>query len=151
LDRKSKNAVFLYMQILRSLLWYTKICLLSSVAAGLPGPGNGQAGTPASLTTTPFCLKLKTADGRIMDAEYSINLMHDRNGRLSGVIGVGRDITERMRTEEAIRRRNIELTAIAGVTQALSQQLKLNRVINIALDKILEVSGLSAGGDMAAG
>lgn len=90
-------------------------------------------------------LKLKTADGSLLDAEYSITLMHDRNGRLTGVIGIGRDITQRLRAENELRRRNRELSAIASVTQMLSQQLRLNRVLHTALNSILDVVNLSAG------
>ena len=90
-------------------------------------------------------LNIVTSDGRTLHTEYGIALMRQKDGGLSGVIGVARDITERKRTEEAIRRRNIELTAIASVTQSLSHQLKLNKVLQIALDKILDVSGLSVG------
>lgn len=90
-------------------------------------------------------LTLVTKDGSKLAVEYCITPMRDPSGKMMGVLGIGRDITDRKNAEMAIFRRNIELTAIAKVTQSLSQQLKLNRVLQTALDSILEVSGQDMG------
>ena len=90
-------------------------------------------------------LTLVTKDDSKLAVEYCITPMRDPSGKMVGVLGIGRDITDRKNAELAIYRRNVELTAIAKVTQALSQQLRLDRVLQTALDSILEVSGQDTG------
>ncbi len=48
-------------------------------------------------------VRLKTGDGRLMDASVSSHLLRDRDGVVVGIEGIARDITERKRAEQAIR------------------------------------------------
>ena len=48
-------------------------------------------------------VRLKTGDGRLIDASVSSHLLRDRDGVVVGIEGIARDITERKRAEQAIR------------------------------------------------
>jgi putative nucleotidyltransferase with HDIG domain len=52
------------------------------------------------------------------------------------------------RAEHELRRRNKELAAIAGIATTLQQSLDLDEVLRLALDKVLEITGLAVGGIM---
>ena len=65
-------------------------------------------------------------------------------GRLAG-LGSFRDITERKQAEEVLRHRNRELTTLNTIGRALSQSMRLDNVLDTALDSALVTTGLSAG------
>jgi PAS domain S-box-containing protein len=48
-------------------------------------------------------VRLKTGDGRLIDASVSSHLLRDRDGVVVGIEGIARDITERKRAERALR------------------------------------------------
>jgi PAS domain S-box-containing protein len=48
-------------------------------------------------------VRLKTGDGRLIDASVSSHLLRDRDGVVVEIEGIARDITERKRAEQAIR------------------------------------------------
>lgn len=51
----------------------------------------------------------RSKDGRAIDASISFAPMRDENGRMTGIVGVVADITERKQTELHVRRLNQEL------------------------------------------
>lgn len=61
----------------------------------------------------------KTKDGRLYDEDQTITPVRDDSGVISHFVSTGRDITQRRRTQEALRRLNeqfeSEATRIAGV------------------------------------
>jgi len=56
-----------------------------------------------------------------------------------------RDITERKRVEEALRRRNEELMARNAIATTIGQSLDLDHILKVTLDTGLEVIGIDAG------
>lgn len=52
---------------------------------------------------------------------------------------------QRRQAERAVRRRNRELTALSAVAEALSDFLDLDRILDLALERALDFSGLRCG------
>lgn len=62
-------------------------------------------------------LELYRRDGSTFWAELVINLIFDDNQKLSGFIGVTRDITRRKQIEEALLKANHQLSMLTGITR----------------------------------
>ncbi|HNB51481.1 MAG TPA: PAS domain S-box protein [Anaerolineales bacterium] len=62
-------------------------------------------------------------DGSFYDEEMTITPVHDPAGQISHFIAVKQDITERKRTEEAIRQTNARLASVVAVEHALAAAL----------------------------
>ena len=58
---------------------------------------------------------------------------------------VQRELTERRRAEEALRRRNEELVARNAIVTTLGQSFDLDHILHATLDTMLEVIGMDAG------
>ena len=67
----------------------------------------------------------------------------DENGTINAIIGIGRDITERKRAEEALRNKDILLGGVAVATNILLTETDLNYAIN----QTLELLGAAIGAD----
>ncbi len=48
-------------------------------------------------------LKMKRADGSVLDASLSVSFLRDGRGRVIGTLGIAKDITDRVRLEERLR------------------------------------------------
>lgn len=48
-------------------------------------------------------LKMKRADGKVLHASLSVSYLKDGRGRVVGTLGIGKDITDRVRLEERLR------------------------------------------------
>ncbi|OFY60489.1 MAG: hypothetical protein A2Y71_05385 [Bacteroidetes bacterium RBG_13_42_15] len=68
-----------------------------------------------------------------------------KKGMITGLLGIGRDITERKQLEEETNLRNEELTALNDIMTAISSSLDLRRILDQSLDKVLELAGLECG------
>ncbi len=62
---------------------------------------------------------------------------------LSGMV---RDITQRKRAEEELHRRNQELSVLHTIDRAINQTLDLDQILNVAVDKTMEILDADAGG-----
>ena len=80
--------------------------------------------------------------------EFPIELIHTtwRRGKGIFLTAVVHSKSERRVLGEILQRRNRELATLNKVTQAISQSIKLDEVLTPALDIILELFDLSAGG-----
>jgi len=78
----------------------------------------------------PFELRMRKKSGDYFDAEFTVAPL-TREGKLVGFIGVGREVTERKRAEEKIRKLNDELAA--KVQELLAAQEELVRKEKLAL------------------
>jgi K+-sensing histidine kinase KdpD len=68
-----------------------------------------------------------------------------RGGEVVGLEGFLIDLTEWVRAEREVWRRNEELVALNAVAATISQSLDLDRTLNAVLDKVLQVTGVDAG------
>ncbi|HQE91219.1 MAG TPA: PAS domain-containing protein [Anaerolineae bacterium] len=93
--------------------------------------------------------KLMEADEALIDREEpvvdqttGINLwvsstkvpLHDADGKVSGFVGLTRDITERRRTEAMLRRRNLQLQTVAEVARTAGGVMDLETLMQQAVD-----------------
>jgi PAS domain S-box-containing protein len=81
-------------------------------------------------------VKNKKKDGRVFDEDQTITPMRDDRGAITHFISTGRDVTERKRTEHAIRRLNVlleqETTRIANLLHDEAGQFLTSAHIMIA-------------------
>ena len=75
-----------------------------------------------------FETKRRTKDGTLLDIQLSSSVFHDREGNPAGNIVILRDVSDRKRAEEALRKREAELAAqsrhLEEVNAALTVLLK---------------------------
>jgi PAS domain S-box-containing protein len=83
-------------------------------------------------------------NGQVFPSFLSSSVLCDTQGELVGVMGVSRDITERVRAEEALRRRNRELALLNEANQALSASLDQDQVLATFLDEVCRLLGVAA-------
>ena len=114
-----------------------------SLAKMLPNFAKLISGQPCP----PFHVEVYTKAGEELDVELRGSLLR-KGGRIVGMVGVMRDITERERAEEEIRQRNRELAAInyelsllLEASQAVSSSLELDEVLQIVAQKLTELAG----------
>ena len=91
----------------------------------------------ARRTTTAYELEIVTKDGRRIPMEVSTRLIL-RDGQPVGVQGIGRDITERRRAQEALRQLNDALEEQAKrIAHALHDEAgQLLATVHIALEEV---------------
>ncbi|MDP2814135.1 MAG: PAS domain S-box protein [Erysipelotrichaceae bacterium] len=88
-------------------------------------------------------LPLQTSDGREVFVEFISNVYNEGNHR---VIQCNiRDITERKKTEEATKKRLVELEAIYTISAALRIAKTLDELLELLLEEILRVLNTNAG------
>ena len=68
----------------------------------------------------------------------------DSNGEIVGLVGIGRDITDRKRTEERIRRQFEHLTALREIDQAISSSFDLHFNLMATLNQMTLQLGIDA-------
>jgi PAS domain S-box-containing protein len=77
---------------------------------------------------------VKRKDGTIFQAFYTFGILHDTNFNIVGLVGVCIDITERIRAEEEVRKKDIMLGALSLATNILLTEPSLNSAINQTLE-----------------
>jgi|GEM_PF-645782 len=86
-----------------------------------------------------YPLAIRHTSGSTKDVLYNAAVYKDNVGNVTGVFAAARDITERRRAEEALRRLNRELRAISNCNQALmraeDEQALLNEISRIVCDE----------------
>ncbi|MBA7597142.1 hypothetical protein ES703_04138 [subsurface metagenome] len=96
----------------------------------------------AMQTNTTQSVEMVGTDGRHYEVTSTPFVDTDGEAR---AIEVVRDITERKQAEEALQRYAKRLEALHAVTQTVSQTLDMEQMLDIALDKVLEVMDLDGG------
>lgn len=81
--------------------------------------------------------RFQKKDGTIIPSEFTFSLLMDRTGSPTSFIGLGRDITERKKGEEAIRTANKKLNLLSSVTRhdVLNQLTALRGFLELADDE----------------
>src|SRR5207244_2832390 len=100
--------------------------------------GTARAMLTSKLTggdPTRYEVELLTKDGRRVPVEIATTLI-SRFGQPLGVQGVGRDMTERKRAEEEIKRHLNRLTALRAIDVAIASSLDLSLALNVLLDQV---------------
>ena len=95
-----------------------------------------------SIPTGEFTRRCK--DGSIGYHTYSINPVV-QGGEVVGSEGFLIDLTEWVRAEREVWRRNEELVALNTIAATISQSLDLDQMLNAVLDKVLQVMDSDAG------
>lgn len=70
----------------------------------------------------------------------------DKSGNITKLIGVFKDITEAKRMQEEMLARNRELSVLNDVAAAVNRSLKLDEVLDAALDKSMKILGKCQAG-----
>jgi len=65
--------------------------------------------------------------------------VYDNEGKVIGLVGIGRDITERKLTEKGLIQRSKEIDVLYQASQQLSRTLDLNEIYQIAYQVISEI------------
>jgi len=74
--------------------------------------------------------------GEVFPAFLSASVLRDASGETVGVMGIARNITDRKRAEEALRRRNRELALLNRMSQAFSSTIDLDQVLVAVLEEV---------------
>jgi GAF domain-containing protein len=85
----------------------------------------------AAVHSTWGDFRTHARDGRVLDTLWANVPLQDGSN-----IGIGLDITERKRAEEALQRHNRELELLNRASQAFSSTLDLSRVLSVFLDEV---------------
>lgn len=89
-------------------------------------------------------LVLIRQDGSEFDAELSIALFRNAQGKPSGLVGITRDITHRTEVEKALRRYADEQTTLYNTALKLNAQLESNELLKVIAEQavaLLDASG----------
>jgi PAS domain S-box-containing protein len=84
-------------------------------------------------------------DGQVFSASFSVTLLRDEQGRLTGAVGTIRDVSERKQAEEEIRRWAAHLEVLNTVIASAVAAHDLPELLATALDHILFALKLEIG------
>jgi PAS domain S-box-containing protein len=96
--------------------------------------------SPGKTIQIPEC-RAKHRDGHWLYLEGLCTNLLNVSG-VGGVVFNGREITERRKTEQAIRHRNEELAALNAIAATVSRTLELEQIIHDALEEVLRLDML---------
>lgn len=75
-------------------------------------------------------------DGSRFPVLLSISAMYDANGKITGFLGIGSDITERKRAEAELQRQNLRSQLFAEITLKIRQSLQLESILQTTVNEI---------------
>jgi PAS domain S-box-containing protein len=83
--------------------------------------------------------------GEVRYHEIVASPITDSSGNVVSVIELLRDVTERMKHEEEISKKNRELTVLNSISGILSRSLKPDEILTKILDKLMEMLNMDGG------
>lgn len=89
-------------------------------------------------TTTRLEAPIRTEMGEERYIMWSVNPVHDRNGRPQGVIAIGQDITDRKHAEELAVRHHNMVSAVRDINQMMARQKNRQMMLAEALDILIK-------------
>lgn len=84
-------------------------------------------------------------DGTLIDISLTVSPIRDAQGRVVGASKIARDVTERKRTEAALREETRRLEILQSTGKALASQLELQSLLQSVTDAATELSGAEFG------
>ena len=93
-----------------------------------------------------YPLELRHRDGRITSVLYNASVYHDEQGKVIGVFAAARDITERKRTGEALRRSEASLKEAQRLAHIGNWELDLVHNVLTWSDEIYRIFELDPAG-----
>src|SRR5436305_6089176 len=92
-----------------------------------------------------FEVTLRRKDGALLAAMEISFATRNAEGKIERYQGFLRDITEKKRAEEEIRRRNRELNALNAMAVIATQSFDLDEILNLTLRQVISLLGAEAG------
>lgn len=102
-----------------------------------------QAYEASGFFATEYHMRRKS--GELFPTEHFVKPIYDEAGNLASVISVMRDITERKRVEEDLKRRNHQLAVLNVVTEAVNRSLALSDILATLKHLFVEQMQIVAG------
>lgn len=90
--------------------------------------------------------RMKRKDGTVFPSEHSVVPIEDDQGRCVAWVSVVQDITERKRTEEALRRRVDELAALQQTVLEITTPHELSVLLQAIVERAVALLGGTGGG-----
>ena len=84
-------------------------------------------------------------DGSWFPILLSTSLVRDEQDKPVAIMGIVKDLSAVKKAEAELARRNLELSALNQVSEAISQSFDFDEVVIIALDRVIEATGLEMG------
>jgi PAS domain S-box-containing protein len=92
-----------------------------------------------------FEARLKKKDGTPIDVLITASVRKDEEGHIIGYEGIIKDISFRKKMEEELLQRTEEIQALYDLSVLINQSLDLEKVLLVALDKALSLTGFEMG------
>ncbi len=87
----------------------------------------------------------KTKDGHLIPISGTNSPILDENGKILGFLSVNQDISERKKSEQAIRDQNEYLAVLNEIMSLAGQTLDIHSILKTVLEKILQSTGFDGG------
>jgi PAS domain S-box-containing protein len=130
------------------LTGYTRDEMLTKKISDLLTPGSVERATEMlnlklqSRTSTTYEIEFVARDGRRIPVEVSTRLI-EKEGKVVGIQGAARDISERKRAQEALHRRDAILEAVSFAAQRLLLAADWKEAIQSVLARLGEATAVS--------
>ena len=84
-------------------------------------------------------------DGSFVEISLTVSPVRDDEGKIVGASKIARDISQRKRTEERLRKQTQRLEILNRISKTISQDLDLGRIVQAVTDIGTELSGARLG------
>ncbi len=95
--------------------------------------GNGKPFRTRTLELEETC-----KDGSTVWTETTFTALRDEEGRMVGILGITRDISERKRAEEELRRNMARVDLLNRIARAIAERVDLESILHIVLRQLEE-------------